>query len=361
LDFADASMGHYSPVSKPTGTSESTPCQTYWNHDSTPRKTIMTNTLSPSLDDNALQQLLDEDVRFGDLTTESLAIDSRAGTIRYFARDPMTVCCSEEAARLFALCGAEAEVRIRSGAQAAPGVLLLEATGSAGALHRCWKTAQTLMEWSSGVATSAAEIIANARRADPHAMVAGTRKNTPGTRRLTTKAFRAGGAVMHRLGLSETLLVFAEHRLFLDAEDPTETVARLRRQCPEKRVVVEVSTHAEALAWADCDVLQLEKFTPDGVAEVATALAAAGSTGPAGGRRRGPCRQRRGLRPRRGKTLGHLRPALREAPRCPGTLRNQRSRHRLSTDRTRRRQAETPGARCLHSGMGSGGPTVGRP
>jgi molybdenum transport protein len=155
---------------------------------------------------------------------------------------------------------------------------LLEATGTAGALHRAWKIAQTLMEWSSGVATSAAEIVASARRAHPNAMVAGTRKNTPSTRRLTTKAFRAGGAVMHRLGLSETLLVFAEHRLFLDREGPTETIARLRRQCPEKRVVVEASTHAEALAWADCDVLQLEKFTPDGVAEVVAALAAAGST-----------------------------------------------------------------------------------
>lgn len=238
----------------------------------------MTNTPPCALDDDALQQLLDEDVRFGDLTTESLGIEARPGTIRFFARDPMTVCCSEEAARLFKLCGAQAEVRARSGTEAVPGTLLLEATGSAGALHRAWKTAQTLMEWSSGVATSAAEIVASARRADPHAMVAGTRKNTPGTRRLTTKAFRAGGAVMHRLGLSETLLVFAEHRVFVGRENPSETVARLRRHCPEKRVVVEVSTHEEALAWADCDVLQLEKFSPEGVAAIAAALAAVGST-----------------------------------------------------------------------------------
>lgn len=238
----------------------------------------MTLIIAPAIDDHALQHLLDEDVRFGDLTTESLGIEARPGTIRFFARDPMTVCCTEEAARLLELCGAEARIRSRSGATAPPGTLLLEATGTAGALHRGWKTAQTLMEWSSGVATSAAEIVASARRADPQAVVAGTRKNTPGVRRLASKAFRAGGAVMHRLGLSETLLVFAEHRLFVDREGPAETVARLRRQCPEKRVVVEVSTHAEALAWADCDVLQLEKFTPDGVAEVIAALSAAGST-----------------------------------------------------------------------------------
>lgn len=109
-------------------------------------------------------------------------------------------------------------------------------------------------------------------------VVAGTRKNTPGTRRLSAKALRAGGAGMHRLGLSETLLVFAEHRLFLGTEPPARTVACLRATCPEKRVVVEVSDLAEALAWRDADVLQLEKLTPEQVAEVVTALAAHGST-----------------------------------------------------------------------------------
>jgi molybdenum transport protein len=104
----------------------------------------MTLITAPALDDHALQQLLDEDVRFGDLTTESLGIETRPGVIRFFARDPMTVCCSEEAARLLVLCGAEARIRTRSGATAPPGTLLLEATGTAGALHRGWKTAQTL-------------------------------------------------------------------------------------------------------------------------------------------------------------------------------------------------------------------------
>jgi hypothetical protein len=39
----------------------------------------MTFTLALALDDHALQQLLDEDVRFGDLTTESLGIQARPG------------------------------------------------------------------------------------------------------------------------------------------------------------------------------------------------------------------------------------------------------------------------------------------
>jgi molybdenum transport protein len=133
------------------------------------------------------------------------------------------------------------------------------------------------MEWCGGIASSAGAIVTAARRGNPDAMVAGTRKNIPGNRRLAVKAFKAGGAVMHRNGLSETLLIFAEHRQFLGNEPPAETLARLHRLCPEKRVVVEVASPDEALDWADADVLQLEKFMPEQVADTATALAARGS------------------------------------------------------------------------------------
>jgi len=231
----------------------------------------------PVLSDHDLHRLLAEDVPFGDLTTESLDIAGRAGQIRFLARDPMTVCGTEEAVRIFELCGAEADCLAPSGSDAAPETLLLTARGSAGAMHRGWKTAQTLMEWCGGIATAAAAVAAAARRGHPEAIVAGTRKNVPGNRRLAVKAFRAGGAVMHRTGLSETLLVFAEHRLFLDAEAPATTLARLRARCPEKRVVVEVTTPEEALRWAEADVLQLEKLSSGQVAEVVAALAERGS------------------------------------------------------------------------------------
>lgn len=100
----------------------------------------------PALDDAALQRLLDEDVRFGDLTTETLGIDAGSGVIRFIARDPMRLCGSDEAARLMTLAGAAVTRFTASGTEAPPGTLLLEARGEVGALHRGWKSAQTLME-----------------------------------------------------------------------------------------------------------------------------------------------------------------------------------------------------------------------
>ena len=216
-----------------------------------------------ALGDPQLRALLADDVPYGDLTTQALDIGAQAARLEFRARQPMTVAASEEAVRLFTLAGAESTRIAASGSPLAAGALILQARGSAAQLHSAWKAAQTLVEWASGIATSTAAIVAAANGV----AVACTRKCVPGTKPLSVKAVRAGGAGMHRLGLSETLLIFAEHRLFLN-ETPGQTVARLRRSQPEKKIVVEVANAAEALVWAHAgaDVLQLEKFSPEAVA-----------------------------------------------------------------------------------------------
>ena len=220
-----------------------------------------------ALNDTQLLALLADDVPCGDLTTQTLGIGTQAAHIAFHARQPMTVVATEEAARLFTLAGTQSTVVAASGSLLQADGLMLEARGSAAALHSAWKAAQTLVEWASGLGSAAAAIVSAAQGV----AVACTRKNVPGTKALSIKAVQAGGAIMHRLGLSETLLVFAEHRLFLD-EPPATTLARLRRRQPEKKIVVEVASVQEALQWADADVLQLEKFTLEQVAACRAAI-----------------------------------------------------------------------------------------
>ncbi|MGQ9367598.1 ModD protein [Azospirillum sp. A39] len=221
------------------------------------------------LPDSRIDALLAEDAPYGDLTTETLGIGARPGRILLAARDAMVLAAAEDAARLFERCGARVVACTASGAALAAGAVFLEAHGPAGGLHRGWKMAQTLVEYASGIATRTRRIVEAARAAAPAVTVACTRKNFPGTKEVAVRAVLAGGATMHRLGLSETLLVFAEHRAFLDAA-PAAWLADLKRRAPEKKVVVEVASVAEALALAaaGADVLQLEKLPPDAVAAV---------------------------------------------------------------------------------------------
>ena len=212
---------------------------------------------------------MNEDVQYGDLTTKTSGISQQAGRLEFRARQEMVVCAVEEAARLFTLNGATIKQGVNSGQLVSKEFLLMEVQGTAQILHRVWKTAQVLIEWASGISTCSAAIV---HAASP-VTVACTRKNVPGTKALSVKAVRAGGATMHRLGLSESLLLFPEHLVYLH-EAPAEIVARVRRAEPEKKFVVEVANITDAILWAKAgaEVLQLEKFTPESVAECRNTL-----------------------------------------------------------------------------------------
>jgi len=221
--------------------------------------------------DALLEALLHDDTPCGDATTWGLGIGDAAGRLVFRARHAQVACCTEEAARMGALRGLSVDgAMARSGTPVAAGTILLSLGGRAADLHGVWKPAQTLMEYAAGIASATAELVSAARRGNPEIAVACTRKHMPGSKAMSVKAILAGGAVPHRLGLSETLLVFAEHRAFLAGEAPADTVARLQRCWPERQVVVEVGDAPEAAAWiaAGASVIQLEKCPPETVAEV---------------------------------------------------------------------------------------------
>lgn len=221
-----------------------------------------------------LESLLAEDVPHGDLTTDLLGIGNSQGEMVFAARDRMVLAEAESAAALLKLAGCDVASRARSGQPLVKGADILIARGPAAALHRGWKVAQTMIEIWSGVATAARTIVDAARAASPDIVVACTRKTAPGTKSFAVRAVRAGGAVMHRLGLSETILVFPEHRAFLGSEPLSDIAKRLRLSAPEKKLVIEVNTidAAKAAAAAEFDVIQAEKFSAEQIAELVVGL-----------------------------------------------------------------------------------------
>ena len=83
-----------------------------------------------------------------------------------------------------------------------------------------------------------------------------------------------GGGIIHRGGTGESILLFANHRHFLDfagtAEDWKRVIASLRAGAPEKKIIVEADTYRQALAIleAEPDIIQLDKCSPPVVAQV---------------------------------------------------------------------------------------------
>ena len=122
-------------------------------------------------------------------------------------------------------------------------------------------------------------MLERARAVRPDVQVAVTRKNFPGAKRLCLEAATCAGARVHRLGLSDSVLIFDQHRVFLRHEPRSEAgenaptpspvdllaarVPALRRALPEKILAAEVDTPEEAfiLAKAGMDSIQCEKFS----------------------------------------------------------------------------------------------------
>lgn len=240
------------------------------------------------LEDDRLRALLREDAPHGDLSTRALGLPGRPARIHFSARGAGVVAGVEAATRLLQLCGVSTQPATASGARVSDGALLLAGQGPAEGVLLGWKVAQNLVEAASGMARGAAAIVDALRAEGFDIALACTRKAPPGTHWWAAQAIEAGGAVMHRLGLSETLLVFPEHRALLPADEAAARLQALRRQQPEKRLVVETGREDEALALArlGVDVLQLERFAPEAVARLRQALQAEGlapGLAPAGG------------------------------------------------------------------------------
>ncbi|OPX86915.1 hypothetical protein [Pelotomaculum sp. PtaB.Bin117] len=98
-----------------------------------------------------------------------------------------------------------------------PQTSIIEAEGDAENLHMSWRASMNILEYASGIATRTNKILTKARKVNPKIEILATRKIFPGTKELSVKAVIVGGGLPHRLGLSETVLVFKQHLNFIGA------------------------------------------------------------------------------------------------------------------------------------------------
>lgn len=227
-----------------------------------------------------LRALLNEDCPGLDLTVDLLRIGAQRGVMTFAPKADCVLGGADEAAWLLRDQGLAVTATAGNGARPRGGEVFLTARGAAADLHRCWKACQSLMEYMSGIAGRAALMVERARAANPRVQVAVTRKNLPGAKRVCLEAACCGGATVHRQGLSDSILIFAQHRAFL-ADGGAKALAahweQWRQAMPERKIAVEVDTPEEALllARAGADVIQCEKVPLPVLTETVRALRAA--------------------------------------------------------------------------------------
>ena len=212
-----------------------------------------------------IDRLIKEDVPYFDLTCHTLAIDQQRATIAYITRNEGVVAGTEAVKAVFSALDITCEGFLPSGSKVAPGAILIQGKGVAGQIHMAWKVGQNILEHCSGVASKTARVVALAKKGNPAISILTTRKGFPGTKTLAISSILAGGAVPHRLGTSETILIFQQHMEFMGGlRGLIQAMPQIKKNSCEKKVIVEAVSleDAKALCEAKVDGIQFDKLSP---------------------------------------------------------------------------------------------------
>jgi len=191
-----------------------------------------------------VERALAEDVGSGDVTTEAtVAADARArATI--VQKAPGAIYGLDAAETAFTLLDPQARVErlVAEGVWREQGGPVMSVEGLARALLTGERTALNFLGHLSGVATTAARALRAVEGTG--AKVLDTRKTTPGLRALEKAAVAAGGAVNHRAGLYDAILIKENH--IAAAGGIAAAVARARAAAPELAGTLEVEVRDAA-------------------------------------------------------------------------------------------------------------------
>ncbi|MBI1240823.1 carboxylating nicotinate-nucleotide diphosphorylase [Umezakia ovalisporum] len=192
--------------------------------------------------DPLLRGWLLEDIGRGDRTTNSLLSENvTPGTAKWVAKAPGIVAGLPVAARVFQLLNEKVSFVpvVADGARCEPGQVIAEIHGSLDALLMGERLALNLAMRLSGIATLTNIYVEQI--ADLPAQLVDTRKTTPGLRLLEKYASAVGGAMNHRMGLDDAVMIKDNH--IAAAGGIGEAITHIRSQIPYP-LTIEVETES---------------------------------------------------------------------------------------------------------------------
>ncbi|MCC5615352.1 carboxylating nicotinate-nucleotide diphosphorylase [Nostoc sp. CHAB 5836] len=215
--------------------------------------------------DPLLRGWLLEDIGRGDRTTNTLLVeDVTLGSAKWMAKASGIIAGLPAAARVFQILNEKVSfVAVAAeGAWCERGQVVAEIHGSLDALLMGERVALNLAMRLSGIATLTNIYVE--KIADLPAQLVDTRKTTPGLRLLEKYATALGGAINHRMGLDDAVMIKDNH--IAATGGIGEAVTRIRSQIPYP-LTIEVETESleqvtEALKHK-ADIIMLDNMPLD--------------------------------------------------------------------------------------------------
>jgi nicotinate-nucleotide pyrophosphorylase (carboxylating) len=196
--------------------------------------------LSPDRVFQLVKDAIGEDLAGGeDITSVATISTSQVFKADFTSRAAGVVSGLHVVAAVLEYCGiTHYEVLVDEGANVEVGKVLITAQGNTQKILLAERTALNFLSHLSGISTLTSKWVAAV--AGTKCQIRDTRKTTPGLRTLEKFATRMGGALNHRLSLSQAALIKDNH--IIAAGSITAAFAATKKKFPGKPIEVEVDS-----------------------------------------------------------------------------------------------------------------------
>ena len=227
----------------------------------------ITEALTPDTLDSLIRATLAEDIGAGDVTTDAVIPADMTCRGKIVCKENGVIAGLKVAARVFAIVDDRIsfDAKTKDGEKVQEEQIVARISGPARGMLTAERVALNFLQHLSGVATMTARYV---KAVDgTKTKILDTRKTTPGLRGLEKYATRIGGALNHRMGLYDAVLIKDTHLALVGGITPS--LRAVRKAYPDGDINVEVSNIQEleqALADKAPRIL-LDNFAPGQVRE----------------------------------------------------------------------------------------------
>ncbi len=216
-----------------------------------------------------LRAFLREDIRSGDITTNSIEPFDADGVGTIYAKSKAILAGLEEVVAIAGFSGIKYEVLTFEGNWVNPGDAIIRLKGPAKSLLMIERVCLNIVMRMSGIATMAYRMVEATKKAGKKVIVAATRKTTPGFRYFEKRAVVVGGGDSHRYALDDMVLIKNNHIAVVGGVRQAIEGAK-RSVSFSKKISCEVRNLNEALEAIDvgADIILLDNFRAEDVAGV---------------------------------------------------------------------------------------------
>ena len=223
---------------------------------------------NPILLDKIITNALEEDLGFGDLTTDSIIGGEVIGKAVLETREDIVLAGLPVFMRVFSILDSDIsfETCFEDGQKVTAGEVICSISGAMASILKAERTALNLIQRMSGIATLTSKYVSKA--ASDKVKILDTRKTIPGLRLLDKYAVPMGGGCNHRFGLFDGILIKDNH--IAVAGSIKKAVEAARKNAPhgiKVEVEVEDLDGVETAVEAGADIILLDNMSPDRMRE----------------------------------------------------------------------------------------------